>query len=253
MFAQRHLWLAYPPAPGSRVDISYLPDDIDGSVDFDHDHVLPPDQSEPRGWSGGVFEIPAAGPYPPVKQDSDLNKERRLFQAGPQREAIVTHRSFGVLLERHGTVKCTLRMLVDSAEYEKEFWVDPELAPDVDDQVQVVVSADGSQVALDTDERYYGPPGRCVVWTVPAEVQAMRDDPNGVQSQLYWKQKQVDSGKITQADFDAAKARLLGPQPGVVPGAGTHQMAVLQQALDSGQMSQEDFDRVTRKLFGPPA
>jgi Short C-terminal domain len=252
VFVQRTVWVAYPPAPGSGVDIAYLPDDLEKTADYDHDHVRPPDLSSPRGWSAGVFEVPAAGPYPPVNRDSDLNGERRLFQAGPQREAVVTHRSFGMLLERHGNVKCKLRLGVDGTEYEKEFWVDPQLAPDEDDHVQIVVSTDG-QVALDTDERYYGPPGRCVVWSVPPEVQEMRNDPNGVQSQLFWQQKMLDAGKITQPQFDAMKAQLLGPQPGVVPGAGTPQLAALEKARDSGDMSQEDFDRVTRKLFGAPA
>ena len=63
---------------------------------------------------------------------------------------------------------------VDSTDFEVEAWAPPVCVPRHGDLIKIAVNDTGRDVALDSDERYEGPPGQALVFTTPPEAAARR-------------------------------------------------------------------------------
>jgi Short C-terminal domain len=259
------------PLPGSTAPIAYLPQSPADSLDFQRRQVEYPDPGVARGWSAGMFEIPPLGERCANPPDPDLDAERDLFRTGRRLEAKVIGSHMQLLqFSPHGENQhYTLRLLADGTEYETKVWAHGECVPSEGHLIQIAVSPDGSQVALDTDERYYGPPGRALVWTVPFEqteaglVQAATAQLNErLQIQLDRIDAMHAAGKLTDAAYEQARANILGAM-GEAAGSGeppahtarspqaqTMQLAAVSKMHADGKLTDEQFETAKARLLG---
>jgi hypothetical protein len=248
VLVQRDLWIGGTPRPGSTVEVAYLPDAIDTTLDFDRDGVQRPDAAVPRGWGAGQFGTAAIGPYPPLPENPDLDRDRQLFRAGTPIEAEVIESNHGRLMSTWSThMKFTQIYRANGVDYTKEFWADPHLLPHAGEWIKVVVSADGSEIAPDTDETYYADHGRALVWTTPPALQEIQDDPNGIASQLAGNDKLVAAGDLTEAQASVMREQLQPPEnPTIIPGNPvlTRQLNLLEISRKSGQLSEEKYEQM---------
>ena len=74
--------------------------------------------------------------------------------------------------------------------------------------IKVAVSADGSKVALDTDERWDGLPGRALIFT-----RAPDAIPPGVRRELAALEQAMDRGKLPRSVYEQMKANMLAATP----------------------------------------
>ena len=158
----------------------------------------------------------------PPLGDPERDAERQLFREGRRAEAEVTRRDdAGGFAGQSFEYPFTLALRVDDREHQVEVRADePHFVPDVGDRIQVAISADGSELALDTDERFYGPPCRVLVWSTPPEVARRRAQAAGgvapaggspaAPAQIGALEAMRDRGQITAEQFEAMKARLGG-------------------------------------------
>jgi hypothetical protein len=167
LIVERELWVGEIRVPGSTVRVAYLPSDPQGSLDYDRDQVRSPDPAAPRGWGAGFFEIESLGSRCAVAPDPALDAERELFRTGRRAQAMVVRHHIHGLGGEQGNLRCTLQLRVDGADIETDVRTFPAWTPNAGSSIQVAIAAEGSTVALDTDERYYGPPGRALVYSMP--------------------------------------------------------------------------------------
>jgi hypothetical protein len=161
------LWPVDIPRPGSIVDVAYT----DAHIAFDIHTVRPPDPGVPSGWSGGVFAIENIGSH--VVPADDRDRERELFRTGTRAQGQVVSFTNG-MWDKFGAVEYTFTLQGGTTTFQAQAWLVQGCMPQAGDVIQVAVSADGTEVALDTDERYTGGPGRALVWTVPPDIAAQR-------------------------------------------------------------------------------
>jgi hypothetical protein len=207
VIVQRDLLCGWTPQPGATVDVAYLPGQLETTLDYDHHHRREPDPAVPRGWGAGFFQPGPIGQYGPFMTSPDLDAERTLFINGPRADAEIIEVAYGKL-PHQSALKCTMTLRVDGNALQKEFWADPDFVPKAGDHVQIAISADRTLIALDTDERYFAPPGRSVVWSTPAAVLERRDNPNSSAAQIEYFEKQHAAGKLSDAQFAAMKRQL---------------------------------------------
>jgi hypothetical protein len=254
---QRELAVGTLPRPGAVVEVAYVPDQLETSLDFNRHQMAAVDDSVPRGWSGGYFGSSPIGPYPAIPTLSGLDEERSLFRDGVPVEAEVVKTKFGMLLERHGSVKCKLTLRVvggDGAELVKEFWADPVHVPHTGDHIKIVMGSDGSLIAIDPAERFYNPPGRAFVWTTPAKVALLRDGSGSVEARLTQLEKMVETGKLTAGQFAVLKDQIQPPErpaAPAVPGnpALTRQLEILAMSHKAGKLSDEKYEQLRSDIL----
>jgi hypothetical protein len=250
------------PPPGSTVDIAYLPGDLD-TIAFDENAVRPPDPAVPRGWGAGIFELEDLGTH--RTGSHDLDEQRQLFRTGVRATAEVIacdwHMTGGHARE---AVRHTLTLRSGNQQIETTAFMPPTYAPHAGDTIEIAVSSDGMQVALDTDERYDGPPGQCLVFTTPPDIVAARSrpivgteapPPTTPQSPQALALAQLDDlwarRAITQENYEKMKANLMPATstPGL-PSAAERQLAALETAHASGAMSDEQYESLKSRLGG---
>lgn len=159
----------------------------------------PPDPSVPRGWSG-VFEVEplgAEGAFP--LSGHGIDEDRELFRTGRQVAAELIRSKDGRWLERPKAFPRTLTLRVEDREIDVETWTPRAIWPELGARMTVALSDDGSRVALDTDERWDGLPGRALIFTAaPIDETA---DPF-----LATLEKARASGTMSEKQFAKAKA-----------------------------------------------
>jgi hypothetical protein len=165
---------AHIPAPGTTVPVSYAPGLASTTIDVVRETggVLvtdlwePPDPSVPRGWSGGVFDVPALGSeggFP--LSGHGIEADRELFRTGRRTTArIVASANTGETEQTAWERVLKLKLEVDGREVEVTTWTPGAIWPDTGDLIEVASTSDGSRLALDTDERWDGLPGRALVF-----------------------------------------------------------------------------------------
>jgi hypothetical protein len=169
-------WLRSGCAPrvGSRARIVYHPGSF---IEFSHTEVEPPDPAVPAGWSAGVFSVPYLGGHLEMPPDvrASLDAERELFKTGIRGQATVLATKAG-WMSNHESNEVTFTLRTGDQEFTAARWLASAYYPEIGDAIEIAVSPDGTQVALDTDERYTGGKGRALVFRTPAAEQAKRDD-----------------------------------------------------------------------------
>src|SRR3569623_242988 len=65
------------PAPGSRVEVQYMPDAPDNCNYY---RVYPPDPSVPRGWGAGIFQPASDSKSAHALSRGKIDKQRDLFR-----------------------------------------------------------------------------------------------------------------------------------------------------------------------------
>jgi hypothetical protein len=165
---EQRLWGRGLCLPGSTVDIGYFPDKLDDLV-ADWSTLITPSASEARGWAAGIFAVEPLGTLRSDPADRELlDGSRELFRTGRRSRGTFTMGGLtGINDIRHGTFHWAGSIKVDDREYPVQLWVLPASVPEVGDMIEVAVSADGSQLAFDSDERFDGPPGQALV-LIPA-------------------------------------------------------------------------------------
>jgi hypothetical protein len=90
----------------------------------------------------------------------------------------------------------------------------PRCVPQPGDLIQIAVSDNGSEVALDTDERYDGPPGQALVFTTPPELAAQRPQEASLSEQVAGQQAKLAA---LQERTAAGMARIEACRAGETP------------------------------------
>jgi hypothetical protein len=147
------------PLPGSSVDVAYGPE----RIDYNPRSLRPPDPSTPRGWGAGIFEVPDWGTEKsrtPLER-RDINAQRELFQTGPRVHAEIVNVLAQPETRRAGR-RYTLTLRAAAATLEADIWLPESFVPDEGGRIQIAVRDDDA-VALDTDERFDGPPLQAIV------------------------------------------------------------------------------------------
>jgi hypothetical protein len=206
---------AHIPPPGTTVPVTYALGLASTTIDVARgeggvpatDLWEPPDPSVPRGWSGGVYEVAALGSegrFP--LSGHGIEADRELFRTGRRTTARIaasanTGQSEQTAWER------VMKLEVDGREVEVTTWTPGAIWPDAGDLIEVAVNDDGSKLALDTDERWDGLPGRALVFrtggtvateaSTPASAMATTaEDPDDLLATL---DQQLATMKLSQA------------------------------------------------------
>jgi hypothetical protein len=184
VMTERKIAVAPVPPAGSIVDVAYLPDKVEQTIDFDQNTSRPPDPDVPRGWGAGIYEVEDLGSQPPGNPDDrrDIDLQRELFRTSPHVLAEVVNYKHGKvsLGTRHGEAEYVLTLRVGDEQLEARAYL--AYLPGPGDVILIARSADGSQIALDTDERFIGGRAQGLVFNTPPEVARMRT-PEGVAEQ----------------------------------------------------------------------
>jgi hypothetical protein len=171
--------------PGCEIEVRYMPDNPD-KWDFFSTGV--PDQRVARGWGAGIFEVEDIGERHTHKLfgvtagslvgigEGGIDEQRDMFRRGPIVPATIVDVSC-VSLRRvtTGAHEYTLTLRAEGRDYQTTAFIPGKAVPQSGDVVKIVIGADGRRIALDSDERYVGPPGQALVSTTPPEVAAQRE------------------------------------------------------------------------------
>jgi hypothetical protein len=166
---EHRLWAVNLPLPGSTVDIVYFPDKLDELV-IDWATLAGPVPAERRGWSAGIFAVDPMGTMHSDEADrATLDAQRDLFRTGHRARGTFTMGGLtgGNENVRRGAFHWAGSIRVEDGEHHLELWVPTSSAPEIGDEIEVAISPDGTQVALDSDERFDAPPGRALVLIHP--------------------------------------------------------------------------------------
>ena len=162
------------PPPGGEIELRYMPKD---PTKFHTYSTGRPDPNVPRGWGAGIFEVEDLGGHhaKSLLARRTLDRQRELFRTGQRAQAeVVNVTCVDPLDVKRGVLEFSLALRAGGRDIETRARVPARCLPQPGDRIQIAVSADGSEVALDTDERYDGPPGQALVFTTPPEVAAQR-------------------------------------------------------------------------------
>ncbi len=155
------------PAPGSIVDIAYMPDKLD-TIDYDRQSIRPPDPDVPRGWGAGIYEVEDLGTHRSGSPDErrEIDAQRELFRSGRRARAeVVSMRDGDWRVGRRNESEMVFTLRIAGTDIEARACVSYYPAPG--DIMEVAIGDDPTSVALDTDERYSGGPGQGLVFTRP--------------------------------------------------------------------------------------
>jgi hypothetical protein len=236
---------AFPP-PGSTVDITYQPG-RPRSLDYAHMSVRPPDPDVPRGWSAGIFEVEDLGGHrarsPFARRGID--DQRELFRSGQRAQAEVLGVKRGTW-EKRGVHQYTFRLRAGDRELEAKAWTPALCVPKPGDVIEIATN--GDRVALDSDERYDGPPGQALVFTTPPGVAEQRSQQAASQF-AGW-----TSASVSQAMTNAQRAFGMNvgpvPAPPAPPAADPlDRLAKLGKLRASGAITEEEFAALKAELL----
>ena len=157
--APRRVATAAVPVPGQR---------LLGLDDAGDPRTAPGDGHAPRGWGAGQFDVrrdPRTRERWTPAATRRLEQERALFRAGPVETArVLAVEPDGVVAD--AMLRTVLRLAVGDAEVTATRYLPGGGLPPVGATL-LVVRGPGGAVALDSDERFDGPPGRALVWLPP--------------------------------------------------------------------------------------
>jgi Short C-terminal domain len=253
--------LAIPP-PDTVVRVAYLPGRMADTLDLVRndaggpivDPAQQPDPPAPRGWGAGVFDVEDLGSRGSFPLHGDgIDEDRELFRAGPVQDGeIVGAKDTGSI--RMTSVKRELVVRAGGVDHEVEAWTPRSIWPEIGARLKVVVSPDRSRVALDTDERWSGAPGRALVFTNPPdptlqenpELAAALDDHG--RAELAALGKQHAAGRVSDAQFEMMKQRLAArasAPPVAAPGTKAQAMLErLEQQHQAGVISDDQYRKM---------
>jgi hypothetical protein len=239
------------PAPGWSILVVYVAGRPE-TLDYDPRAMRPPDPSVPRGWGTGIFEVEDLGTHgsrSPLGNRA-LDRQRELFRTGRREQAeVVRAEPQGDRLKRSAhDVALTLR--AGGQEIAARAWVPSACVPNPGDLIQIAVSDDGSEVALDTDERYDGPPGQALVFTTPPELAVARP-PIDVEEMRPWTPEKVGEGLAAAEAKWMAGAASQAPAAPAAPAQKDplDELAQLGELLKSGAITQDEFAELKTKLL----
>jgi hypothetical protein len=207
------IYSSHIPAPGTIVAVAYLPGRSSETLDLVRsekgvplmDLWEPPNPDVPRGWSGGVFEVAPLGPEGTFPlRGHGIEEDRELFRSGRQAEAELIRSQDEKRTGTSEALKRTLTVRVEGREIDVVAWTPLSIWPEPGDLIKVAVSADGSKVALDTDERWDGHPGRALIFTRPPNA-----IPPEIRRDLAALEQAKDSGKLPESVFEQMKGNML--------------------------------------------
>jgi hypothetical protein len=239
------------PQPGSIVDVAYIPGKPK-AIDYDVFSVQPPDPSVPRGWGAGIFEVEDLGSrraHSPFAR-GDIDRKREVFRTGQRMQAEIVSYSRGLWVKR-GVHEYTFVLRANGQEFEAKAWTPASCLPQPGDVIQVAVN--GSEVVLDSDERYDGPPGQALVFTTPPEIAAERErraQLGPVADAAGWQQAAAASpmnpfgGGGGMLDMQVSGLKAARDRMGSSYEAAIR--LILDQARASGSITDEDYDKRLR-------
>jgi hypothetical protein len=198
----------------------------------------------------------------PEGDTSDIDAQRELFRTSGRRTraTVVGARQVGP-----GTIGETV-VTFRVREHTFERSVRVAYAPMPGDEIEVAFSADGSQIALDSDERFLStPPGQGLVFTTPAELAHQRS-PEGQREQMdVLKANAQENVKITMIEqlavqhragnlsdeqFESMKANVLDhgtPGPSE-PDTADDRLARLEAAHAAGAISEKHYKQMKQAM-----
>jgi hypothetical protein len=231
------------PVPGSSVDIAYFPGKL-GKLEHDRRSVRPPDREVPRGWGAGIFAVEDLGELPkalfdslaqnlptprggglgrrligslvgdlaPVPVDDDpaeIDAQRELFRTGAPTTATVT--AVGNTRRRRGSNIWEQAMALQTADGSLEATAFVANTARPGDEIKIVVSPDGSRVALDSDERFTSArTAQGLVFTPPPAAPGSTESTSEQEQTIAHLARAVETGAITQKKFEELKRQILG-------------------------------------------
>lgn len=155
------------PQPGARVELAY----DGGRIDYDQRTMREPDPAAVRGWAAGILEVEDLGDHKghALMFKGDVEEQRELFRSPSslRRTAEVTHVKTH-LTQRRAMHGYTISLRIDGELRDVKVWAPWYSVPGEGDLIEVAISPDGRGIALDSDERFSGPPGQALVWRRPA-------------------------------------------------------------------------------------
>jgi hypothetical protein len=124
---------------------------------------------------------------------------------------------------------------------ETRAFVPARCVPQPGDLIQIAVGDNGSDVALNTDERYNGPPGQALVFTTPPELAAQRPPEESLSDQVAGQQAKLAASQERTA---AGMARIEAYRAGETPPSSADVTA--EGAAQTGAASAPADDLVAR-------
>jgi hypothetical protein len=160
---EHYSYLKDLPAPGSRVEIQYLPDD---PSNCDYFRAYPPDPSVPRGWGAGIFEVTPSKHHTvsPIA-GAEFSRQRERFRTGTRATAqIITVDALDPHLHNRMSRQYRFGLKAAGRDLTATAWVPFNSVPAPGDTIEIAIGGDRAEVVLDTDERHDGPPGQALVF-----------------------------------------------------------------------------------------
>jgi hypothetical protein len=180
------------PPPGVEIQIRYLPDD---PTKFETSATSWSTPAGPRGWGAGIFEVEDLGGHhtKAMFANRPLDRQRELFRTGQRAQAEVVSvtcldpkaTNAGLRHLKRGAHEYSLALRAGGREIETRAFAPARCVPQPGDLIEIAISDDGSEVALDTDERYDGPPGQALVFTTPPELAAQRPQEGSLSDRVF--------------------------------------------------------------------
>lgn len=150
------------PIPGARVTLAYT----DARIDYDHPNMSHPDPDVPRGWAAGILEVENWGTHKgrALIFDGALADQKALFASPTATRRTATVRDVKASRgARRAMHTYTLTLEIDAAIRDAKVVAPWYSVPEPGDLIEVAISPDGQRIALDSDERFSGPPGQALV------------------------------------------------------------------------------------------
>jgi hypothetical protein len=179
------------PPPGVEIQIRYLPDN---PTKFETAATSWSTPAGPRGWGAGIFEVEDLDGHhtKAMFANRTLDRQRELFRTGQRAQAEVVSvtcldplaTNAGLRHLKRGAHEYSLALRAGGREIETHAFAPARCVPQPGDLIEIAISDDGSEVALDSDERYDGPPGQALVFTTPPELAAQRPQEGSLSDQV---------------------------------------------------------------------
>ncbi len=236
------------PPPGAEIEVRYMPDD---PTKFETSATSWSTPAGPRGWGAGIFDVEDLGGHHAKSMFANrpLDRQRELFRTGQRAQAEVVNvtcldpkaTNAGLRHLKRSVHEYNLSLRAAGREIETRAFVPARCVPQPGDLIQIAVSDDGSDVALDTDERYDGPPGQALVFTTPPELAAQRPQEESLSDQVAGQQSKLAAW---QERTEAGMARIEAYRAGETPPSAADVTA--EGAAQTGAASAPADDLVAR-------
>jgi hypothetical protein len=234
------------PPPGGEIELRYMPKDPTKFYTYGTGPVNP---AVPRGWGAGIFDVEDLGGHQAksLLAKRTLDRQRELFRTGQRAQAEVV--SVTCLNPRHlkrSVCEYSLALRAAGREIETRAWVPFRCVPQPGDLIEIAVSADGSDVALDTDERYDGPPGQALVFSTPPELAAQRPQEGSLSDQVAGQQSKLAAW---QERTEAGMARIEAYRAGETPAPSSGEVSVEGAGLAGAESPPAEDNPVVARLL----